>query len=97
MSEHIEVSTVICHIWSDIVFLCIEIIILTIHTRKLIITDLKFRLNVIRICGFYARNCSSGDGLRKCVTLFPNLRAIYGNNESYSSVVQCSHDSDCSD
>ena len=24
MSEHIKVSTVICQIWSDIVFLCIE-------------------------------------------------------------------------
>ena len=58
MSEHIEVSTVICHIWSDnsmFMYSNIKIIMLTIHTRKLLIIDyrgLQFRLDVTRIRGF---------------------------------------------
>ena len=59
MSEHIEVSTVICHIWSDIVFLCIE------------------------------TSCN--------MTIHITNNNHYSNDGSCSSVIQHSHDSDCSD
>ena len=74
MSEHIEVSTVICHIWSDIVYLCIE-------TLKLYcwqyIPWIAVRFECHPYLWLFARNCSSGEALRKCITLFPNLSAIY--------------------
>ena len=50
----------------------------------------------------FTRNCSSREGLRKPIT-YPrntwhsNGTAIHGNDGSCSSVVQRSHDSDCSD
>ena len=53
MSEHIEVSAVICHIWSDIVFLCIEASNVDNTYKRTnnnrLYRGLQFCLNVIRI------------------------------------------------
>ena len=53
MSEHIEVSAVICHIWSDIVFLCIETSNVDNTYKRTnnnrLYRGLQFRLNVTRI------------------------------------------------
>ena len=79
MSEHIEVSTVICHIWSDIVF-CVnhnaDNTYKKTNNNRLPRIAVPFERHPYSRLSF-ARNCSSGEGLRKRVTLFPNLSAIY--------------------
>ena len=131
MSEHIEVSTVNCHVWSDIVFKWIQtLVILRIHTRKLIIIDcssvwtspvfvafhqeLFIWRRLTQTCYFFSESqlnlrrtvCVSPPLLNtiswKPVTYPRNMRrsngtAIRGNDGSCSSVVQRSHDSNCSD
>ena len=74
-----EVCTVICHIWLDIVFLCIETYIdntcKKTNNNRLPRIVVPFERHPYS--WLFARNCSSGAGLCNRVTLFLNLSVIY--------------------